>query len=101
MRHPSTCCAVIARRSPDSSARTSLSRVQRDGHRERHRPRRSVLRWSITKLGGAAFDVFHDEPPADTDLLMLPNFVSTPHVGGSSIDAALAMGRAAFAGLEP
>jgi len=34
-------------------------------------------------------------------LLMLPNFVATPHVGGSSIEAALAMGRAAIAGLEP
>jgi D-3-phosphoglycerate dehydrogenase len=53
------------------------------------------------RLGGAAFDVFHFEPPADTDLLMLPNFVATPHVGGSSVEAALAMGRAAIEGLEP
>ena len=53
------------------------------------------------KLGGAAFDVFHFEPPTDTDLLMLPNFVATPHAGGSSVEAALAMGRAAIAGLEP
>jgi D-3-phosphoglycerate dehydrogenase len=53
------------------------------------------------KIGGAAFDVFHFEPPADTELLMLPNFVATPHVGGSSAEAVLAMGRAAIAGLEP
>jgi D-3-phosphoglycerate dehydrogenase len=52
------------------------------------------------KLGGAAFDVFQIEPP-DTELLLLPNFVGTPHVGGSSIEAALAMGRAAIAALEP
>ncbi len=52
------------------------------------------------KLGGAALDVFQIEPPADTELLMLPNFVGTPHVGGSTMEAALAMGRAAIAGLD-
>jgi phosphoglycerate dehydrogenase-like enzyme len=52
------------------------------------------------KLGGAAFDVFQNEPPADTELLMLPNFVGTPHVGASTAEAVLAMGRAAIAGLD-
>jgi len=52
------------------------------------------------RLGGAAFDVFSIEPPADTELLSLPNFVGTPHVGGSTIEAVLAMGRAAIAGLD-
>jgi len=52
------------------------------------------------KLGGAAFDVFSHEPATDTDLLSLPNFVGTPHVGGSSAEAVLAMGRAAIAGLD-
>lgn len=52
------------------------------------------------KLGGAAFDVFATEPPDDTELLVLPNFVATPHVGGSSVEAVLAMGRAAIAGLD-
>ena len=52
------------------------------------------------KLGGAAFDVFGIEPPTDTELLLLPNFVGTPHVGASSAEAVLAMGRAAIAGLD-
>lgn len=52
------------------------------------------------KLGGAAFDVFATEPPRDTELLLLPNFVGTPHIGGSSVEAVLAMGRAAIAGLD-
>jgi phosphoglycerate dehydrogenase-like enzyme len=52
------------------------------------------------KLGGAAFDVFQNEPPTDTELLMLPNFVGTPHVGASTAEAVLAMGRAAIAGLD-
>jgi D-3-phosphoglycerate dehydrogenase len=52
------------------------------------------------KLGGAAFDVFATEPLRDTELSLLPNFVGTPHIGGSSVEAVLAMGRAAIAGLD-
>lgn len=48
----------------------------------------------------AAFDVYATEPPTDLDLLRLPNFIGTPHIGGSSIEAILAMGRSAINGLE-
>ncbi|MDP2054525.1 MAG: phosphoglycerate dehydrogenase [Acidobacteriota bacterium] len=51
-------------------------------------------------LAGAAFDVFQMEPEANPDLLALPTFLGTPHIGGSTAEAQLAMGRAAIAGLE-
>jgi D-3-phosphoglycerate dehydrogenase len=51
-------------------------------------------------LAGAAFDVFGQEPPADRSLLDLPVFLGTPHIGGSTAEAQLAMGRAAIEGLE-
>lgn len=51
-------------------------------------------------LKGAACDVFQMEPDANPDLLALPTFLGTPHIGGSTAEAQLAMGRAAIAGLE-
>jgi D-3-phosphoglycerate dehydrogenase len=51
-------------------------------------------------LAGAAFDVFSNEPPDDFELLKLSNFIATPHIGGSSEEAVLAMGRAAIEGLD-
>jgi D-3-phosphoglycerate dehydrogenase len=52
------------------------------------------------RLAGAAFDVFAIEPPEDLGLLKLKNFLVTPHIGGSSEEAVLAMGMAAIHGLE-
>lgn len=51
-------------------------------------------------IGGAAFDVFAQEPPMDHELLNLPNFLMTPHIGGSTSESILAMGRAAIANLD-
>lgn len=53
------------------------------------------------RLMAAAFDVFAVEPPEDRELVELPNFLVTPHIGGSAHEAILAMGRAAIAGLDP
>jgi len=52
------------------------------------------------QLKGAALDVFSIEPPIDNELLNLPNFIVTPHIGGSANEAIIAMGRAAISGLE-
>jgi D-3-phosphoglycerate dehydrogenase len=51
-------------------------------------------------LAGAACDVFTIEPDANPRLLALPTFLGTPHIGGSTQEAQLAMGRAAIEGLE-
>lgn len=52
------------------------------------------------RIAAAAFDVFAIEPPLDIELLELPNFLVTPHIGGSAHEAILAMGLAAIDGLE-
>jgi len=52
------------------------------------------------RIAAAAFDVFAAEPPQDNELLSLPNFLATPHIGGSADEAILAMGRAAIEQLE-
>ena len=52
------------------------------------------------RLGAAAFDVFVEEPPQNRSLLALSNFQVTPHIGGSTEEGILAMGRAAIRGLS-
>ena len=48
------------------------------------------------RLAAACIDAFAVEPPADDELLNAPNFLCTPHIGGSAQEARLAMGRAAI-----
>src|SRR3989338_4865136 len=57
-------------------------------------------RLKLGLLAGAAFDVFGVEPPCDEELLNLQNFLATPHIGGSTEEAILAMGQAAIQGLD-
>ncbi|MDR2350105.1 MAG: hydroxyacid dehydrogenase [Deltaproteobacteria bacterium] len=44
-------------------------------------------------LAGAAFDVFAEEPPTDNALRSLPNFVSAPHLGASTVEAQLGVAK--------
>ena len=50
-------------------------------------------------IAGAAIDVFEFEPSDDRELINLPNLICTPHTGGSSNEAVLAMGRSAISHL--
>ena len=52
------------------------------------------------KIAGAALDVFAIEPPADTEFALMDNVLVTPHIGGSTEEAILAMGMAAIDGLD-
>jgi len=44
-------------------------------------------------VAGAALDVFNKEPPTDSPILKLPNVVSTPHLGASSLQAQVNVAR--------
>jgi D-3-phosphoglycerate dehydrogenase / 2-oxoglutarate reductase len=46
-------------------------------------------------IAAAAADAFDREPPVDSPLLELPNFVPTPHLGAATREAARRMGEAA------
>lgn len=50
-------------------------------------------------LSAVGLDVFDTEPPMDFSLIDHPRVLTTSHIGGSSEEAILAMGRAAIHGL--
>ena len=52
------------------------------------------------QIAGAALDVFAIEPPSDKEFALMDNVIVTPHIGGSSEEAILAMGIAAIDGLD-
>ncbi len=61
---------------------------------------KDLERWLLARpTSCASFDVLEVEPPINNSLLNLNNFFLTPHIGGSSREAVLAMGEAAIKGL--
>jgi phosphoglycerate dehydrogenase-like enzyme len=51
------------------------------------------------RLAAAGIDAFAVEPPTDDELLNLPNFIATPHIGAGSVEARWRMGETAIEGL--
>ena len=47
-------------------------------------------------IAGAALDVYEKEPPEDSEFLNFENLICTPHIGGNSKEAVLAMGVSAI-----
>jgi len=56
------------------------------------------LKYALQKslIAGSAIDVYESEPPQDRELLGLENLICTPHIGGNSNEAVLAMGMSAI-----
>jgi D-3-phosphoglycerate dehydrogenase len=51
------------------------------------------------RIAAAAIDAFAVEPPIDDELLTLPNFIGTPHIGAGAEEARWLMGSTAIDGL--
>lgn len=56
------------------------------------------LKWALQekRIAGAGLDVFCEEPPDDKELLQLDSLICTPHTGGNSYEAVVAMGMSAL-----
>ena len=52
------------------------------------------------EISGGAIDAYVEEPPTDRELLNFPNLITTPHIGGNSEEAVLAMGMSAISHLR-
>lgn len=52
------------------------------------------------RIAGAAIDVYDEEPPKGKELIALDNLICTPHIGGNSKEAVLAMGMSAIEHLK-
>jgi D-3-phosphoglycerate dehydrogenase len=51
-------------------------------------------------IAGAGIDAYIEEPPTDKEFINLPNLICTPHIGGNSKEAVLAMGKSAIESLK-
>jgi D-3-phosphoglycerate dehydrogenase len=56
------------------------------------------LKWALENkiIAGAAIDVYESEPPQNSDLIKIPNLITTPHIGGNSQEAVYSMGKSAI-----
>lgn len=62
----------------------------------------SDLKYAIEHevIAGVALDVYDYEPFTDISFLKHPHVIATPHIGGNSVEAVLAMGRSAIQHLK-
>jgi phosphoglycerate dehydrogenase-like enzyme len=47
-------------------------------------------------ISGAAIDVYEEEPITDMEVLSIPTLINTPHIGGNTEEAVIAMGMSAI-----